>query len=144
MITITEQGGEELKAAVESLGASAPKVIAGSLYRSAERIMADSKEHYVPVDSGNLRAGGFVESPEIGSHGITVTLGYAGPYALAVHENPRAGKTGGLSPSGRHYKHWAAVGEWKYLETPWKLAAPQIAEDLTQDVEAAVTEMGHS
>jgi very-short-patch-repair endonuclease len=42
----------------------------------------------------------------------------------SVHENPRSGKTGGISPSGFPYEHWAQTGEWKYLETPVKQALP--------------------
>ena len=52
---------------------------------------------------------------------VSAVLGFGGPatpYALAVHENPRAGKTGGVSPSGKRYKHWAEVGQWKFLEIP--------------------------
>ena len=49
---------------------------------------------------------------------ITGTVGYSAPYAAAIHENPRAGKTGGVSPSGRRYKKWAKVGGFKYLERP--------------------------
>ena len=70
----------------------------------------------------------------------TITMGYGGPaapYAIAVHENPRAGKTGGLSPSGKPYEHWARTGGWKYLETPLKAATGQIAAKLKDDVDAA-------
>ena len=58
-------------------------------------------------------------------------VGYGGasaPYALSVHENPRSGHTGGVSPSGRKYKHWARTGQWKYLETPFKARADGLSE----------------
>lgn len=142
MIHIVAEGGEQLIAAMRSLGDQAPKVMAGALYREAEDILTDAKEHYVPVDQGHLRSVGFVEPPEVGPV-TSVDLGFGGPYALAVHENPRAGHTGGLSPSGRPYKHWATVGEWKFLETPWKAAAPHMVEHLGESLDAAVTELGH-
>jgi hypothetical protein len=50
---------------------------------------------------------------------------------LAVHENPRSGHTGGVSPSGGRYKHWASVGQWKYLEQPFKERAPSFAARMT-------------
>jgi hypothetical protein len=98
-----------------------------ALREEAERIMAISKEQYVPVDTGNLRASGHVKTPQAVGSLVYVDLGYGGaaaPYALSVHENPRSGKTGGISPSGFPYEHWAQTGEWKYLETPVKQALP--------------------
>jgi hypothetical protein len=88
---------------------------------TAEKIMADSKD-LVPVDTGTLRSSGVVLPAAITGTTVSVTLGYGGaaaPYARMVHENPRAGKTGGLSPSGMPYKTWAKVGQWKFLEIPF-------------------------
>lgn len=53
-----------------------------------------------------------------------VHVGFTAVYAPFVHENPRAGKTGGYSPKGKVYKPeagstrivWSAVGQWKFLE----------------------------
>jgi hypothetical protein len=54
-----------------------------------------------------------------------VVVGYSAVYAASVHENPRAGKTGGVSPSGRQYQRtktgrptWSTrpQGQWKFLE----------------------------
>lgn len=125
------------------------------LYVEAERVMTDSKKNYVPVDTGVLRSSGFVKLPTVTADEISVTLGFGGPagtgnqgetnkkdcgYAFIVHENPRAGKTGGLPPSsspgaivartfgtGRYQrKHYAQVGQWKYLEIPLLAAQPKI------------------
>jgi len=62
-----------------------------------------------------------------------VAIGYSALYAANVHENPRAGKTGGESPSGKKYTAgrtesgrksrrivWARKGKWKFLEDPLK------------------------
>lgn len=101
------------------------KAVAGTLYKEATNIMADSKENYVPVDTGNLRSSGIVDLPKLTNNRVVVELGYGGPaapYALAVHENPWAGNTGGVSPSGKRYRRWSQVGQWKYLEIPFREA----------------------
>jgi hypothetical protein len=134
-------GADRVKAALAALGPKARVTLDAALYQEGERIMADSKATYVPVDTGTLRASGRVDPP-MQEGGVTVvTLGYGGPsaqYALAVHENPRAGHTGGFSPSGRPYAHYAKVGEWKYLETPWKAAAAGLVERLASELERVV------
>lgn len=87
------------------------KAVAGAVMGEAEAIMAHSKEHYCPVDTGVLRASGIVLPPEIrGSH-VDVKLGYGGnasSYALEVHER-----------LGVHHP----VGQAKYLEVPFLHAA---------------------
>jgi hypothetical protein len=65
--------------------------LADALYLEAELIMTDSKQNYVPVDSGMLRNSGTVMKPVISQKGVTVVLGYGGPsadYAVVVHEYP--------------------------------------------------------
>lgn len=97
------------------------ELLAVMLYREAEEIMARSKSQYVPVDTGTLRSSGTVLPPVVEGGKVSVTFGYGGaaaPYALRVHENPRSGKTEGVSPSGAKYSSWAKVGQWKYLEVP--------------------------
>ena len=60
-------------------------------------------------------------------------IGFSAVYAAAVHENPRSGKTGGTSPSGKKYsagrttsgapsnrKVYSTVGKWKFLEDALK------------------------
>ena len=103
--------------------------VGAALYHEAERIMSDSKQNYVPVVTGALRASGSVGSPQISATGATVVLGYGDastPYAAKVHENPRSGKTGGVSPSGIKYAPgtFSTVGQWKYLEEPVLKALP--------------------
>ena len=92
------------------------------LFTEAEKIMGESKK-LVPVITTALKNSGFVELPKDIPGGISVSLGYGGPavkYALRVHENPRSGKTGGASPTGQQYKRWSRVGQWKYLEVPFR------------------------
>ncbi len=120
------------------IGEAGIKAAARSLKESAERIMAESNDKYCPVETGNLRASGFVDDPLVFGKGqVSVALGYGGtaaPYALAVHENPRAGKTGGVSPSGQKYRRWAKVGQWKYLETPFKENTNNVRSKLIEDI----------
>lgn len=133
MVSVTLTGFTELEARLQSLGAQTPQTIATALYEEANAIMADSKTNYVPVDLGTLSNSGKVDPPVTEGTGISVTLGFGGPsapYAIVVHENPRAGQTGGRSPQGKKYLHWARRGEWKYLETPLKGHAPEIGEAL--------------
>lgn len=120
---ISVSGTERLQAVFQELGAEAPRATGDALYQWGASVMQDSRANYVPVDTGVLRASGHVEQPVVRGTQASVRFGYGGvaaPYALSVHENPRAGKTGGVSPSGRPYRHWARVGEWKFLETPMK------------------------
>jgi hypothetical protein len=85
--------------------------LASALYMEAERLMTESKEVYVPVDTGTLRTSGHVEPIKYtGKTSVEVSLGYGGPaafYALEVHENLNA-----------HH----VVGMAKYLETPVRIA----------------------
>ena len=132
-------GAKTLFNKFKKYGAIAADTTASTLYTEAEAIIADAKENYVPVVTGALRGSGFVEPPKISGGKMTVTLGFGGPaakYALIVHENPRAGKTKGKSPSGAKYKKYSKVGQWKYLETPFnkrvKGVGPKIGTNIKE------------
>lgn len=96
-------------------------------------IVTPAKTDYTPVVTGNLRATIQASEPVIRGHMISLTVSAGGPaakYALAVHENPRSGKTGGVSPSGKKYYPrmgvpvpYSTVGGWKYLQIPAQIAA---------------------
>lgn len=132
MFSIRRRGLTKAVAAMKKAGSKGPKAMGSGLFIEGERIMTVSKGKEVPVASGNLRSTGHVEPPHFGVSGPSVRLGFGGPaaaYALAVHENPRAGKTGGVSPSGKPYPRtkggkglWAKVGKSKYLEDPFNRA----------------------
>lgn len=142
---VTFTGSDRLAANLHKLAALAPAAIAQGLTEHAEDVMRVSKTEYVPVDLGTLRQSGTVLPPEITGETVTVTLGYGGPaapYAVAVHENPRSGHTGGRSPSGRPYKHWARVGGWKYLETPFEQLAPRLVPRVEATIQRLVEGMG--
>lgn len=135
---MTLSGFKSLEDRIKSLGQQTPETVATALYEEANVVMADSVTNYVPFDTGVLAGSGKVNLPEHSGGGISVTFGFGGPaapYAIAVHENPRSGKTGGVSPQGKPYVHFARRGEWKYLETPLKKHAPEVADALRQALE---------
>ncbi len=89
------------------------------LTQEAEGIMTAAKQ-LVPVDTGNLRASGFVRFPEIGRKKVNVQLGFGGPaaaYALRVHEDLNAFHT---------------VGTAKYLSMPFRQAKKGLPKRLAQ------------
>lgn len=95
---------------------TAERALMAWIYEEAEAIMTDSKEHYVPVDTGALKGSGFVEKPTLNGTAIRVALGYGGPatgYALVVHER-----------LGVHHP----VGSAKYLEIPILNAKPSMGQ----------------
>ena len=142
---MTMQGSEALQANLRRLGELAPAVIAEGLLEHANDVMRVSKTEYVPVDLGTLRHSGTVLPPVIAGDTVEVVLGFGGPaapYAVAVHENPRSGHTEGRSPSGRPYKHWARVGGWKYLETPFQQLAPRLVPRVAAVVERWLAGLG--
>ena len=120
-------------AAFADLRARAPEVVREALYQEATELIADSQD-LVPRDTGTLAASSFIRFVDDPRTPV-VEAGYGGAasaYALKVHENPRSGKTGGVSPSGQRYKHWAAVGQWKYLEQPFKQRAPGFSDRMAE------------
>lgn len=115
--TMTVEGSLEVRKVLQELGNQAPQALRGALYDEAVGLLGEA-DKLVPRRDGILAGSKFQRDT---SDGIEVGYGgAAAPYALAVHENPRSGKTGGIGPSGQKYKKWAAVGQWKYLETPFK------------------------
>ena len=126
-VTLTITGAAEVANKLRVLGEAMPAAIGRALYRFVEaEIAKPAKEQYVPVITGNLRASIAVDQPIITARTVVVVVGAGGsaaPYGRMVHENPRSGRTGGLSPRGRPYKRYSRVGQWKYLEIPAMEAA---------------------
>jgi hypothetical protein len=100
------------------------------LYQDAEEVMTESKERYVPVLTGALRASGHVEQPRTNGSRVSVQLGFGGSaveYAEYVHEDLNA-------------QH--AVGQAKYLEIPLRAKLTQIERDLADAAGAAAQKVG--
>lgn len=137
-ITIT--GMDQVLRNLAAYGQNAKDAAGQALYEEANAVKNTSVAQYVPVDTGELRAKhAFVdESAKIDGDSVSITFGYTGPYAARVHENPRAGKTGGVSPSGHRYKHWAQVGQFKFLEKPLLEAEPGMLQRLAGRIRNAL------
>ena len=158
-------GADQLTRTLRALADRAPARAAGALYREAERIMTRSKQEFVPVDLGALRASGQVHQPVIGVTSISVILGYgdaAAGYAVYVHEGtgPAVGRPAFMPPVDV-IREWAlrhglpeeaafpiarAIGQrglapLKYLERPLLEAVrgmdARLAADIRGEVERA-------
>lgn len=119
--TMTVTGTEQVMATLKALGQQATQAMQAALRVEAEGLMDDSQA-LVPRMDGFLSGSGRIVE-DLRALTPTLIVGYGGaaaPYALSVHENPRSGQTGGIGPQGQRYKKWAHVGQWKYLEQPWK------------------------
>lgn len=111
-MSIRIEGATELAGKLRVAAHAGPQALVGEFYMQASRILTASQRDYVPVDTGPLRASGFVDPPVATGRGASVTLGYGGPaapYAVIVHEDL----------TKRH-----KVGQAKYLSIPF-LAAVQ-------------------
>jgi hypothetical protein len=117
-----------LAALVRDLDSATPV----ALYQEAQDIMRESKRQ-VPVDTGRLRATGYVTPPQKDEQGRDyVELGYGTDYALYVHEIPPpeegAPHPRQIQPGTRTARH--VTGKWKYLEDPIKERADRIPENI--------------
>jgi len=116
-------GLQKTQRILDGLGNRAPKEFGGALFREGERIMGKAKSpENVPVDTGNLRASGFVELPVFRGVNPSVELGFGGPaagYAVFVHENLRANH-----PKGRA----------KYLEIPFNESISNFDDRIADDL----------
>lgn len=115
-------------------------VLQSHLYLEAELIMTKAKK-LTPVDTGALRASGFVEPPRVFGNKVEVTLGFGGPaggktadgedvvvnvgYAVFVHENVGANFT---------------VGQAKFLEQPYL----ERKKGLPMRLKAALDKVAHT
>lgn len=110
-------------------------LVGGALYRQAQLIMADSKEHYVPVDLGPLQSSGKVHPPTYFGRTVSVELSYgdaAAAYALAIHEHPS--KHSPPSWQGVSVKFSPSGTGPKYLEKPLMAAIPTLPQALARDL----------
>ena len=93
------------------------------LFQFGSRIMNESKERYVPVRTGALKASGQVHPAESKGNTVSVELSYGGDasaYALAVHEHPSVHSPRSWKAKG-HGIQWSIPGRGpKFLEIPLK------------------------
>ena len=127
---ITIRGLGKLTRKLNSLGGDILEEIGPTLFQEAEDIAGNSKEHFVPVDTGALRNSIFATRPKVSRNNVSVSIvagGPAAPYALRVHEWLGAGvkwSVGGTGP--------------KYLEQPLNQARPGIKRALQKALGKAI------
>ncbi|CAB5220434.1 hypothetical protein UFOVP238_53 [uncultured Caudovirales phage] len=113
-ITSTIEGVTKTVANMSNLKTASTMALVQGLYLEGERVMADSKNNYVPVVSGALKGSGRVSKPQLlqdGKWEIRLTFGNAATlYALEVHERPKS--------IGQHKN--------KYLQKPFKASLPAL------------------
>ncbi len=132
---ITFRGEKDLMKNLLRIARKEEGRIGPALFRRANAILADSKQNYVPVDLGPLRASGTVEEPRGLGEKTSVSIVFGGPatpYALAVHE----------TPSSHDPVSWKAAGKVnfvsggsKYLEKPLLAASSTLLRDLAEDLD---------
>lgn len=131
------EGLEELRRKLVMARGQAVPFLAAAMFVEATKIMGYSVA-LIPVLDGIARGSATVEPPKVGAGNILVRFGYGGAaskYVLKLHENPRAGKTGGSSPSGAPYRRWATIGQWKFLETPARAQFPTSGKRMAKDLD---------
>lgn len=118
----TEQLAVRIKARLDA----ALRAAKAEAYQFGEEVMADSKQNYVPVDTGLLRSSGNVQTEDHGNR-FRVILGYGGAaagYAIHVHENLNA--------------YHRPPTQAKYLERPFRAAAPRFAPRIAEAARKAM------
>jgi hypothetical protein len=108
-------GVAEMTGKLRAIAAKFPDDVSKALYQEAQIEMTESKRR-VPVDTGTLRASGFVMEPQRSGRNISVTMAYGGAaeqYAVIVHEDLEA-----------HHPN----GQAKYLESVIKESAPHMRD----------------
>jgi len=127
-----------LQAKLKKLGSLSHIAVAQTINQIADNVIGDAQE-LAPVrksepnagvpSGGALRRSAFVEHA-VPSAAPRAVVGFGVKYGWPVHENPRTGKTGGVSPKGRRYKSWARTGQWHFLEVPFNLAKRTFRRDV--------------
>jgi len=141
-------GTEGLDAVVKALNAKISEIEGATekgMREAALRIRRSALPR-TPLVTGNLRDSAFVvaraftegggnDPDHLVSEELAVvrsskvpmaSIGYTARYAAAVHENPKAGKSGRPGAS--------VVGEWKFLETTVKERSSEVLELISREV----------
>lgn len=114
------RGNRKLQSAINRWGDQLKDRVPGALFEEGERIMTISKQNFVPVKDGVLRASGRTHPAVRKGKNVEVVLSFGGTavtYALEQHEN-------------LDFSH--TVGEAKYLERPLNAAIPGMINRLAK------------
>ena len=139
----TLEGYERVMRNAKSVEKAFPKIVGVAMRNEALRIMTQSQAE-VPRVTGTLAASAYVNAPMIAGPIVSINLGYgkegsgAEEYAVATHENPKAGQTGGQSPGPRIRNYppgtYALTGKWKFLEGPATFFAATAPERMASEI----------
>lgn len=91
-----ERGFGRLKATLKQVPQKALIAAAFGSYEAMQEVMKDARRR-APVDTGRMRASGYVSAPEVRGGSSRVDAGFGGPsekYVLRVHNDPKHAKTG--------------------------------------------------
>ena len=119
MKEIQFEGQKELLEQLDTFVLNYKDEVSVALWQELSKVMNDSKR-ICPVDTGRLRASGYVFDPVVSFEEISVQLGYATEYAFYVHENLNAGHT---------YPTCA-----KFLEWPLDMASRNILQNIVDRI----------
>jgi hypothetical protein len=141
LVTLTGLGQvlSNAKGASDAIG----RAVERGLKKSGKLLLRES-QRLVPVDTGNLKASGFVRSEGAGAR-TDVTVGYTANYAVYVHEDLE--KAHGSEYNVKHlllYKHGKKKGQMvvqrgpdqqaKFLEKPAHELRPVIIDLLVNEI----------
>lgn len=116
-------GAKQMIGKIMALRAGFKTEVGRAIYMEAQIELTEAKKR-VPVDTGTLRASGFVTTPEIGpGDRISVRIGFGGAasdYAVYVHENLEA---------------YHANGQAKYLESVLNESAQFMMARITKRID---------
>lgn len=112
-------GARQVSANLRTIARKSPSEFGRAAYAEAEIEMTEARLR-TPVDTGVLRASGYVAPPEVRGQDVSVELGFNTPYAVAVHEN---------------LESFHKVGQAKYLESVLVESAPFMAARIAKRVD---------
>jgi len=133
------------------IAVSGVKAIIGNIRRNERKLAAGAErgvklaglrllresQMRVPVDSGNLKASGFMRSKGTGFR-TEANIGYTANYAIFVHENVEMKLKGQPRPGGRG-RYWdpQGKGQAKFLEEPARTLAPVLRKIIRDSARVA-------
>lgn len=108
--------------------------LSGELYAEGQGILTQSRE-LCPVDTGALRASGYVSVPVRQGQYLVMEIGYGG---VAAQVNPKTGQStdGYALIVHENLEAFHPVGQAKYLEVPFNAARPGMSNRLVNGTRA--------
>lgn len=117
-------GVEQLKMNLKGLEKEAIQALNVALRTEANKVLWKAIS-ITPIKTGALRRSGKVEKEKGGINEIIYAISFGSRkvgYAAPVHDKP-----------ARH-----PIGQWKYLETPWKEITATLIQDLVQIMKSEI------